>query len=173
MNLATVIFYSPLYSPERQRRPGHLDEPQRQIPQWRPRHLDGHWDKTTGTRWVLCTIWLLVHLARGELAPRLSLVSPKVFSPLACLVGDTSFPAISSTWLHRYHLKRMAAIVLGSPVVLVFLLVFPVFLFVKHDQFHQGRTAEHLAEHTTISPTGFWLFGCFAEHSSRRSCSAF
>ncbi len=45
------------------------------------------------------------------LAPRLSLVSPKVFSPfchrwsfrslplspLACLVGDTSFPAISST----------------------------------------------------------------------------
>ncbi len=23
-------------------------------PQWRPRHLDGHRDKTTGTRWVLC-----------------------------------------------------------------------------------------------------------------------
>ncbi len=27
-------------------------------PKWRPRHLDGHRDKTTGTRWVLCTIWL-------------------------------------------------------------------------------------------------------------------
>ncbi len=26
-------------------------------------------------------------------------------SPLACLVGDTSFPAISSTWLHRYYLN--------------------------------------------------------------------
>ncbi len=26
-------------------------------------------------------------------------------SPLACLVGDTSFPAISPTWLHRYYLK--------------------------------------------------------------------
>ncbi len=25
-------------------------------------------------------------------------------SPLACLVGDTSFPAQSSTWLHRYYL---------------------------------------------------------------------
>ncbi len=24
-------------------------------------------------------------------------------SPLACLVGDTSFPAISSTWLNRYY----------------------------------------------------------------------
>ncbi len=26
-------------------------------------------------------------------------------SPLACLVGDTSFPAISSSWLHRYYLN--------------------------------------------------------------------
>ncbi len=53
----------------------------------------------------------------GNCPPRLSLVSPKVFSPfchrwsfrslplspLACLVGDTSFPAISPTWLHRYY----------------------------------------------------------------------
>ncbi len=28
-----------------------------------------------------------------------------LLSPLACLVGDTSFPAISSTWLHRYYLN--------------------------------------------------------------------
>ncbi len=61
----------------------------------------------------------LIRLAGGELAPRLSLVSPKVFSPfchrwsfrslplspLACSVGDTSFPAQSSTWLHRYYLN--------------------------------------------------------------------
>ncbi len=33
---------------------------------------------------------------------------------------------------------HMAAMVFGSPVVWVFLLVFPFFLFVKHDQFHQG-----------------------------------
>ncbi len=26
-------------------------------------------------------------------------------SPLACLVGDTSFPAQSLTWLHRYYLN--------------------------------------------------------------------
>ncbi len=53
----------------------------------------------------------LFRLARGELAPRLSLISPNVFSPfclqwsfgslplspLACLVGETYFPAISST----------------------------------------------------------------------------
>ncbi len=77
----------------------------------RTHHLDSHREKTTGTSWVL-TIWLccswnklLVCLARGELPPQLSLVSPKVFSPfchrwsfdhlllspLACLVGDTSF----------------------------------------------------------------------------------
>ncbi len=93
--------------------------------QWEPRHLDIHREKTPGTSGAL-TIWLccswnklLIRLAGGELAPRLSLVSPKVFSPfchwwsfrslplspLACLVGDTSFPAISSTWLHRYYLN--------------------------------------------------------------------
>ncbi len=27
-------------------------------------------------------------------------------SPLACLVGDTSFPAISSTLLHRYNFDK-------------------------------------------------------------------
>ncbi len=88
-------------------------------PQWGPRHLDSHRKKTTGTSGALtirlCCSWhkLLDCLAGGELAPRLSLVSPKVFSPfchrwsfgslplspLACLVGDTSFPVISSTWL--------------------------------------------------------------------------
>ncbi len=72
-------------------------------------------------RHILCYSWnnLLVRLARGELPPRLSLDSPKVFSPLchrwsfgslplsplACLVGDTSFPAISPTWLQRYYLN--------------------------------------------------------------------
>ncbi len=84
---------------------------------------------TTGTRWVLYTIWLccswnklLIRLAGGELPPPppwLSLVSPKVsysfchrwsfgslpLSPQACLFGDTSFPVISSTWLHRYNLN--------------------------------------------------------------------
>ncbi len=39
-----------------------------------------------------------------------SILSPMEFgslplSPLACLVGDTSFLAISSTWLHRYYLN--------------------------------------------------------------------
>ncbi|KAL0158045.1 hypothetical protein M9458_046121, partial [Cirrhinus mrigala] len=53
-----------LYSPECQRSPHQLDEPQRPIDR-RPRHLDGCRHKTTGT------------LARGELAPRLSMVSPK------------------------------------------------------------------------------------------------
>ncbi len=28
-----------------------------------------------------------------------------LLSPLACSVGDTSFPAQSSTWLHRYYLN--------------------------------------------------------------------
>ncbi len=74
-----------------------------------------------GEQFTLYTFWnkLLIRLAGGELAPRLSLVSPKVFSPfchqwsfrslplspVACSVGDTSFPAQSSTWLHRYYLN--------------------------------------------------------------------
>ncbi len=82
-----------------------------------PRHPSGkdHWNQ-----WTTYTLTLLlVRLVRGELAPRLSLVSPKVFSlfchrwsfgslplsPLACLVGESSFPAKSSTWLHRYYLN--------------------------------------------------------------------
>ncbi len=53
--------------------------------QWGPRHLDSHREKTTGTSWAL-TIWLccswnklLVRLAGGELAPRLSLVLLKAY----------------------------------------------------------------------------------------------
>ncbi len=101
------------------------DEPPETELQWGPRHLDIHRGKTPGTSgpltlWLCCS-WnkLLICLAGGELAPRLSLVSPKVFSPfchrwsfrslplspLACSVGDTSFPAQSSTWLHRYYLN--------------------------------------------------------------------
>ncbi len=38
-------------------------------------------------------------------APPLRSVTDGVGVPLACLVGDTSFPAISSTWLHRYYLN--------------------------------------------------------------------
>ncbi len=93
--------------------------------QWGPRHLDIHRGKTPGTSgaltlWLCCS-WnkLLIRLAGGEMAPRLSLVSPKVFSPfchrwsfrslplspVACLVGDTSLAAQSSTWLHRYYLN--------------------------------------------------------------------
>ncbi len=52
--------------------------------QWGPRHLDIHREKTTGTSGPL-TLWLCCSwnklLIRLELPPRLSLVSPKVFSP--------------------------------------------------------------------------------------------
>ncbi len=71
--------------------------------QWSPYNLTlGSWNK------------LLVRLAGGELAlptePRFFLrsVTNGVFlglSPLACLVRDTSFSALSPTWLHRYYLN--------------------------------------------------------------------
>ncbi len=89
-------------------------------PQCGPRHLDSI-GKRALTIWLCCS-WnkLLIRLAGGELPPRLSLVSPKGFSPfchrwsfgssplspLACSVVNTSFPAISSTWLHGYYLNR-------------------------------------------------------------------
>ncbi len=62
--------------------------------------------------------------------------------------------------------SQMAATVLGSLVFVLSLLVFPVFLFLKHDQFYQGWTAEHSAEHTTTLVTGFRLFRHFAGHCS-------
>ncbi len=46
------------------------------------------------------------------------------------------------------------------------------FLFFKYDQFYQGWSAEHSAEHTTKSFTGFWFFGRFAGHCSRWSRSS-
>ncbi len=46
-------------------------------------------------------------------------------------------------------------------------------MFLKHDQFYQRRTDEHLSQHTTKSPTSFRLFGCFAGHSSQRSATLF
>ncbi len=86
-----------------------------------PRHPSGKdpWNQWTTYTLTLLQNKLLICLAGGELPPRLSLVSPKVFSPfchrwsfrslplspLACSVGDTSFPAQSSTWLHRYYLN--------------------------------------------------------------------
>ncbi len=87
-----------------------------------PRHPSGKdpWNqRTTYTLTLLQLEQTTDSPGRRGTAPRLSLVSPKVFSPfchrwrfrslllspLACLVGDTSFPAISSTWLHRYYLN--------------------------------------------------------------------
>ncbi len=61
--------------------------PRDRSPVRNPSHTQPLGKKNTGTSWDL-TIWLccswnklLVRLARGELAPQLSLVSPKVFSP--------------------------------------------------------------------------------------------
>ncbi len=76
-----------LYSPECQRRPCQLDELQRQIP---CKDLDGHRHKTTRTRGVLCTIWLVLQPGikpchAGFVRPEencplnWALVSPKVF----------------------------------------------------------------------------------------------
>ncbi len=95
-------------------------------PQWGPRHLDSHQDKTSGTSWAL-TIWLLQQLELNccvvwpeeNWPPDWAWFLPRFFSPfchqwsfgslplspLACLVGDTSFPAISSTWLNRNFLN--------------------------------------------------------------------
>ncbi len=74
-----------LYSPERQRRPGHLDEPQRQTPSEDPvtytaiRTRPREPVEPLQSDFAAVGIELLCRLARGEMAPRLSLVSPKVF----------------------------------------------------------------------------------------------
>ncbi len=82
-----------------------------------PRHPSGKDPGTSGT--LILWLWCSWNKLLVRLAPRLSLVSPKVFSPfchrwsfgslplspLACLVGESSFPAKSSTWLNRYYLN--------------------------------------------------------------------
>ncbi len=99
-----------LYSPDRQRSLGHIDEPQRQISSEElaigKRQPLG---KDPWNQWTTYTLTLLqLEQTTGSsgqrgTGPRLSLVSPKVFSPfchrwsfrclplspLACLVGDT------------------------------------------------------------------------------------
>ncbi len=69
-------------------------------------------------RWFLCTIWLccsmeqpnlLVRLARGELPPRLSLVSPKVFFSVLSPMEFWFLAAVASgmlSWEHNFQLYR-------------------------------------------------------------------
>ncbi len=79
-------------------------------PQWGPRHLDSHQDKTSGTRWALQSdfaavgIELLCRLARGEMAPRLSLVSPKVFFSVLSPMEFWFLAAVASGLLSWGHL---------------------------------------------------------------------
>ncbi len=81
-----------------------------------PRHPSG---KDPWNQWTTYTLTLLqleqTTDSSGRRGTGLSLVfSPFChrwsfrslpLSPLACSVGDTSFPAQSSTWLHRYYLN--------------------------------------------------------------------
>ncbi len=93
--------------------------------QWGLRHLDSHREKTTGTSGALTLTLLQLEQTtglsgqRGKGPPDWAWFLPRFFSPfchrwsfgslslspLASLVGDTSFPSISPTWLHRYYLN--------------------------------------------------------------------
>ncbi len=77
--------------------------------QWGPRHLDIHRGKTPGTSgpltlWLCCS-WnkLLIRLAGGELAPRLSLVSPKVFFSILSPMEFSFLAAVASGLLSWGH----------------------------------------------------------------------
>ncbi len=73
------------------------------------RHLDSHRETTTGTSGALtiwlCCVWnkLLVRLAGGELAPRLSLVSPKVFFSVLFLMEFWFLAVVASGLLSWEH----------------------------------------------------------------------
>ncbi len=101
--------------------PGHLHEPQRQIPVRTPspRQPSGkdHWNQLSPYNLTLQQLELNCWFIWPEenWPPDWAWFLPRFFSsfchrwsfgslplsPLACLVGDTSFPAISSTWLNR------------------------------------------------------------------------
>ncbi len=98
-----------LYSPERQRSPGHLDEPQRQIPSEDPvtytairtRPLEPV--EPLQSDFAAVGIELLGHLARGEMAPRLSLVSLKVFFSVLSPMEFWFLAAVTSGLLSWGH----------------------------------------------------------------------
>ncbi len=114
-----------LYSSERQRRPGHLDEPQTQISSEdlvtktairkdgaltvEPLHSDfaavgiNCWFVWPEENWSPDWAWFLPRFF-SPFCHQWSFGSLPL-SPLASLVGDTSFPAISPTWLHKYYLN--------------------------------------------------------------------
>ncbi len=100
-----------LYSPERQWRTRTPRWAPETDPQWGPRHLDSHQDKTSGTRWALqsdlqqpelncCVVW-----PEEKWPPDWAWFLPRFFSPfchqwsfgslplspLACLVGTLNF----------------------------------------------------------------------------------
>ncbi len=112
-----------LYSPGRQRRSGHLDEPQRQIPILSPRRPSG---QDLGNQMSPLHNLTLLHIEQtaGSSGQRrtapptepgffqglfLHSVTDGVLVPCRCCLwlayGDTKFPVISSTWLHKYYLN--------------------------------------------------------------------
>ncbi len=98
-----------LYSPERQRRPGDLDEPQRQIPSEDPATLTAIRKRPLEpveplqSDFAAVGIELLCRLARGEMAPRLSLVSPKVFFSVLSPMEFWFLAAVASGLLSWGH----------------------------------------------------------------------
>ncbi len=89
--------------------PGNLDEPQRQIPSEDPvtktaigkRPLEPV--EPLQSDFAAVGIELLVRLARGELAPRLSLVSPKVFFSILSPMEFWFLAAVASGLLSWGH----------------------------------------------------------------------
>ncbi len=91
--------------------------------------------------------------------------------------GKRDTPGIKLTiyvrekWGHREHMGSKTHTKQSWQFVM-FLFVFPVFLFLKQYQFYQGWNAEHSAEHTTKYFTGFGLFRHFTGHCSLQSRSS-
>ncbi len=100
-----------LYNPERQRRPGHLDEPQRQISPVKPsspRQSSRQDHRNQMSPLHNLTLLQLelncwYRLARGELAPRLNLVSPKVFFSILSPMEFWFLAAVTSGLLSWGH----------------------------------------------------------------------
>ncbi len=93
-----------------------------------------------------------------------------IASALTCIYQIRNFCSILFFIKNNKMALLMAATVLGSSVFVMFLFVFLCFFCfsIKISLW----TAEHSAEHTTTSFTGFWLFGRFTGHCSCLSRSS-
>ncbi len=101
-------------------------------PQWRPCLLDGHRDRTTGTRWVLCTICLCCSLDLNcwlFSGQRRMTLFRHTISPSKYCKADVKPPSFISSWCKYTNNSDLTWII--KHVLFIFFNYFNVYILKK------------------------------------------